>query len=170
MDGVPSANNLIMKTLAFSLSKAGSVASLVCAIHCALTPFALLAVPMLAANVGGGMEVLFDVMLAEITEWIVFALIALMAGFGLLMTFPLHRDVRPVLLTIGGLSLIVIAHVGITGEGGLEITIEVMGASLIAGASLLNRRLCHCVTCPASATYQTERAVVRDLSTVSPHG
>ena len=139
--------NDFMKTIGTSLSKAGSIASLACAIHCALTPLALLALPVIAAQSGGGLDVVLGSLLAQTTEWVFLGIIGLLAGFGLLATYPLHRDTRPAFLTAFGLSLMVAAHVWVVPESVGEIVLDVAGASFIAGAGFWNRRLCHCLGC-----------------------
>ena len=45
-----------MSTFGPKLSKAGSVASLICAVHCAVTPLALLALPVIAAHSWDGLD------------------------------------------------------------------------------------------------------------------
>ena len=77
-----------MKTLGITLSKAGSITSLICAIHCALTPLALLALPVMAAHSSGGLDVILGAFLAKTTEWVFLGVIGLLAGFGLLATLP----------------------------------------------------------------------------------
>ena len=136
-----------MKTLGIKLSKAGSITSLVCAVHCALTPFALLALPVIAANSSGGLEVILGGFLAQTTEWMFVGVIGLLAGFGLLATYPVHRDVRPAYLSGVGLLILIISHLWLIPESAGEIMLDVSGASLIAAAGFWNRRLCHCLGC-----------------------
>ena len=136
-----------MKTIGTSLSKAGSIASLVCAVHCALTPLALLALPVIAAHSSGSLDEILGTFLAETTEWIFVGIIGLLAGFGLVATYPLHRDMRPAFLTAFGLSLMVAAHVWVVPQSVGEIALDVAGASFIAWAGFWNRRLCHCLGC-----------------------
>ena len=129
------------------LSKAGSIASMVCAIHCALTPIALLALPILAANIDGGLETTIGAFAAQTTDYLLFGLIAILAGFGLLATYPLHRDRRPVIRTALGLGIMLSAHLFLEEGSAGEIGLVVIGASLITWASFLNRQLCHCLGC-----------------------
>ena len=136
-----------MKTFGLTLSKAGSLASLICAVHCALTPFALLALPVIAAHSWGGLDVILGGFLAETTEWVFVGIISILAGFGLLATYPLHRDIRPAYLTAFGLMFLVIAHIWMVPSSWGEIALDVIGASLIAFAGFWNRRLCHCLGC-----------------------
>jgi len=137
----------MIKTLGPKLSKAGSIASLVCAVHCALTPLALLALPVIAAHSWDGLDGILGVFWADTTEWMFLGVIALLAGFGLLATYPRHRDSRPALLTAGGLVVLTFSHLLIETGGGLEIFLDVTGASMIASAGFWNRRLCHRLGC-----------------------
>jgi len=136
-----------MKTLGATLSKAGSIASLACAVHCALTPLALLALPVIAAHSWGGLDLILGGFLAETTEWFFVGIIAILAGFGLLATYPLHRDIRPAYVTAIGLLFLVVAHEWMVPSNIGEIVFDVIGASLIAIAGFWNRRLCHCLGC-----------------------
>ena len=129
------------------LSKAGSIASLICAVHCAVTPLALLALPVIAAHSGDGLDGILGVFLAQTTEWVFVGVIALLAGFGLLATYPRHRDIRPAVLTVLGLIVLIVSHLWVEPESGTEIFLDVFGASLIAWAGFWNRRLCHHLGC-----------------------
>ena len=132
-----------MSTFGPKLSKAGSIASLVCAVHCALTPLALLALPVIAAHSWDGLDGIFGVFLTETTEWVFIAIVTFLAGFGLLATYPRHRDIRPTVLTVLGLLVLAVSHLWIEPRSGKEILLDVLGASLIAWAGFWNRRLCH---------------------------
>ncbi len=120
---------------------------MVCAIHCALTPIALLALPILAANIDGGLEATIGAFAAQTTDYLLFGLIAILAGFGLLATYPLHRDRRPVIRTALGLGIMLSAHLFLEEGSAGEIGLVVVGASVITWASFLNRQLCHCQGC-----------------------
>ncbi len=132
-----------MSTFGPKLSKAGSIASLVCAVHCAVTPLALLALPVIAAHSWDGLDGILGAFVAETTEWVFLAVVALLAGFGLLATYPRHRDIRPTVLTILGLFVLTISHLWVEAGSNKEIFLDVLGASLIAWAGFWNRRLCH---------------------------
>ena len=136
-----------MSTFGPKLSKAGSIASLICAVHCAVTPLALLALPVIAAHSWDGLDGMLGAFWAETTEWVFIAVIALLAGFGLLATYPRHRDIRPTVLTILGLLVLAVSHLWIESGSGKEIFLDVLGASLIAWAGFWNRRLCHHLGC-----------------------
>ena len=136
-----------MSSLGPRLSRAGSIASLICAVHCAVTPLALLALPVIAAHSWDGLDQILGAFWAETTEWIFIAVIGLLAGFGLLATYPRHRDIRPTILTVLGLVVLTISHLWIEAGSGTEIFLDVLGASLIAWAGFWNRRLCHHLGC-----------------------
>ena len=136
-----------MSKLGIKLSKAGSITSLVCAVHCALTPLAILALPVIAAHSWDGLDGILGAFMAKTTEWVFVGVIGVLAGFGLLATYPLHRDVRPTILTILGLSILTVSHLWIESGGTTEITMDVAGASVIAVAGFWNRRLCHKLGC-----------------------
>ena len=137
----------MIKTLGPKLSKAGSIASLVCAVHCALTPLALLALPVIAAHSWDGFHEMLGAFWADTTEWIFLSVIALLAGFGLLATYPRHRDIRPSFITAGGLLVLTVSHLWIEPGGSQEVFLDVTGASMIAGAGFWNRHLCHKLGC-----------------------
>lgn len=136
-----------MSTFGPKLSKAGSIASLICAVHCAVTPLALLAIPVIAAHSWDGLDGVLGVFWAETTEWVFLGVITLLAGFGLLATYPRHRDIRPTILTVLGLCVLVVSHLWVESGSINEIVLDVIGASLIAWAGFWNRRLCHCLGC-----------------------
>ncbi|MGD9852136.1 MAG: MerC domain-containing protein [Nitrospirales bacterium] len=136
-----------MSKLGIKLSKAGSVTSLVCAVHCALTPLAILALPVIAAHSWDGLDGILGAFMAQTTEWVFVGVIGVLAGFGLLATYPLHRDVRPTILTIFGLGILTVSHLWVEAGGLTEIILDVSGASVIAVAGFWNRRLCHQLGC-----------------------
>lgn len=133
----------MISTLGPKLSKAGSIASLVCAVHCALTPLVLLGLPVIAAHSWDGLDGLVGVFWGDTTEWMFLGVIALLAGFGLLATYSRHRDSRPALMTAVGIALLAASHLWIQAEGSQEVFFDVAGASMIAFAGFWNRRLCH---------------------------
>ena len=130
-----------------SFSKAGSIISLVCAVHCALTPVVLLVLPLLAAQYGGAIDVAFGAVFSNSFEWVLLGVIVVIAGFGVLATYPVHGDGRPAALTVIG--FLTLLSVRLWGEYGstLEITGDVLGASIIAWGGFLNRSLCRCQDC-----------------------
>ncbi len=136
-----------MSTLGARLSKAGSMISLVCAVHCALTPLALLALPLLAAQYGGAFEGVFGVVFSHSFEWVFLGVIVVIAGFGVLATYPVHGDRRPAMLTIAGFLVLLSTRLFAVPGTSLEIFGDLLGASIIAWGGFLNRSLCHCHGC-----------------------
>ncbi len=138
-----------MTQLGVRLSRAGSILSLVCVVHCALTPLALLVVPLLAAQYGGAFEDVVSSVFSDSTEWVLLGVILVIAGGGVLVTYPVHRDRRPATLTMAGFLLLLSMRL-VAGEGSsLELTGNLIGASLIAWGSFMNRSLCRCHPCQA---------------------
>lgn len=136
-----------MSTLGVKLSKAGSMISLVCAVHCALTPLALLALPLLVAQHGGALEGLFGTVFSHSFEWVFLGVIVVIAGFGVLATYPVHGDRRPALLTVTGFLVLLAVRLFVEPGTSLEISGDLIGASIIAWGGFLNRSLCHCHGC-----------------------
>ena len=136
-----------MSKLGAKLSKAGSMISLVCAVHCALTPLALLALPLLAAQHGGALDGLFGVVFSHSFEWVFLGVIVVVAGFGVLATYPVHGDRRPAMLTISGFLILLTTRLVTETGTALEISGDLVGASIIAWGGFLNRSLCHCHGC-----------------------
>jgi len=135
-----------MKTLGSRLSVTGSFISLVCAVHCALTPLALLALPLLAAQYGGVLEGVLNLVFSPSADWAFLGVVVVIAGFGVLATYPVHRDRRPALLTIAGFLMLLSVRLFVENSS-LELAGSLLGASIIAWGGLMNRLLCRCPTC-----------------------
>ena len=136
-----------MNSLGNRLSQVGSYASLACAIHCALTPIVILALPFLTTHVSSEWNAILSSILGETTEWLFLGVICLFGGFGLLTTYSIHQDKRPGYLSALGLLLLLLARLRMDHLSTEEITLDILGASLIAWAGFWNRRLCQCFGC-----------------------
>lgn len=136
-----------MSALGARLSTVGSVISLACAVHCALTPVALLALPLLAAQYGGAFEAVVGSVFSPSTEWVFLGVIVVVAGGGVLVTYPVHRDYRPATFTIAGFLILLSARLVAGEDSSLELTGGLLGASLIAWGGFMNRSLCRCHAC-----------------------
>ncbi len=136
-----------MKALGARLSRAGSLISLVCAVHCALTPVAVLALPLLAAQYGGALAGPFDAVFSHSAEWVFLGVIVVIAGFGVLVTYPVHGDRRPAVLTVVGFVMLLTVRVFVEQGSTAEITGDLIGASSIAWGGWVNRALCRCHGC-----------------------
>ena len=138
-----------MSSLGVRLATVGPIISLVCAVHCALTPLALLALPLLAAQYGGAFEAVVGSVFSPSAEWVFWGVVVVVAGGGVLVTYPLHRDRRPAAFTIAGFLTLLSVRL-IVGEGSsLEVVGDLIGASLIAWGGFVNRSLCQCHPCHA---------------------
>ncbi len=138
-----------MNTVGVKLSRAGSIISLVCAVHCALTPLAMLALPFLAAQYGGTLAGSFGAVFSHSTEWVFLGVIVVIAGFGVLATYPVHGDRRPAVLTVVGFVLLLLVRVCLEPGSTGEIAGDFIGASSIAWGGWMNRALCRCHGCHA---------------------
>ena len=146
---IASANGAGMSLLGARLSTVGSIISLACAVHCALTPLALLALPLLAAQYGGAFEAVVGSVFSSSAEWVFWGVIVFIAGGGVLVTYPLHRDHRPATFTMAGFLTLLSVRL-VVGEGSsLELAGDLIGASLIAWGGFVNRSLCRCHPCHA---------------------
>jgi len=128
------------------LSRVGSVISLICAVHCALTPVALLALPFLAAHYGISSGA-YGAVFSPATEWVFLGVIIVVAGFGVLVTYPVHRDRQPVALTVAGFIVLLAVHIWLDHGSAVKIAGDLIGASSIAWAGWINRSLCLCHGC-----------------------
>ncbi len=114
-----------------SADRIGAIASLLCAIHCALLPFVLAALPLV------GLEFLADHRFERgfVAFACVLAVIALVRGF------RRHQQPLPLLLAIPGLLLLIS---GVTwAEGGLTLVHSALvtsGGLLLAAAHFVNLR------------------------------
>lgn len=145
-----------MNTLGNRLSQVGSCASLACAIHCALTPIVILALPVLTTHVSSKWYAVLSSILGETTEWLLLGVICLFGGFGLLTTYSIHQDKRPGYLSALGLLLLLLARLTTNHFSTEEITLDVLGASLIAWAGFWNRRLCQCSNCKGNIKFKLQ--------------
>ncbi len=136
-----------MNTVGVRLSRAGSMISLVCAVHCALTPVAMLALPLLAAQYGWALAGSFGAVFSHSVEWVFLGVIVVIAGFGVLVTYPVHGDRRPAMLTVAGFVILLSVRVFLEQGSTGEIAGDLIGASSIAWGGWMNRALCRCHGC-----------------------
>ena len=136
-----------MNSIGNRLSEIGSYASLACAIHCILTPIVIVALPVFTTHLSAEWSAVLNTILGEATEWFFLWMICLFGGFGLLTTYSIHQDKRPGYLSALGLLLLLLARLTTDHLSTGEITLDVLGAGLIAWAGFWNRRLCQCTSC-----------------------
>ena len=108
----------------------GSIASIVCAVHCALMPIVLFLAPTLSETL------LHDPAL----EWGVLGFIVLVGGFGLLRGFRVHGRWAPTIWASLGFLLFAVALLAFHGStlGGM---LALSGGLLLAFAQLHNVRI-----------------------------
>jgi len=135
------------------LSRAGSIISLICAVHCALTPVALLALPFLAAHYGISSGA-YGAVFSPATEWVFLGVIIVVAGFGVLVTYPVHRDRRPAVLTVAGFLVLLFVRLYLETGSTVEIAGDLIGAASIACGGWINRVLCRCHGCHETSSGQ----------------
>lgn len=117
--------------------RAGMSASLACAVHCALLPVALAALPALG--------------LAWLdSPWVDWSMVILALGIALRAHrggYRLHHRCLPSGVALGGVAIIVAAMCLLTGSASHHY-VQASGAVMIAGSHLLNHRFCKtCATC-----------------------
>jgi hypothetical protein len=129
------------RTAAFD--RAGMSASIACAVHCALLPVALAALPALG--------------LAWLdSPWVDWSVVVLALGIALRAHrggYRLHRRCLPAGVAVAGIAIIVAAMCLLKGSASHHY-VQASGAVMIAGSHLLNHRFCKsCATCSS----ETER-------------
>lgn len=125
------------------LDKAGAATSLLCAIHCALMPLAVTLLPLV------GLQFLAE----GWVEWTLIGLSAVLGVSSLCLGFKEHKSRRALAVLAAGLTLIVLGRVIEEHNlGPWGIPTLVLGGVTIAGAHLLNRKLClDCRACHPTA-------------------
>jgi hypothetical protein len=119
------------------LDRAGMSASLVCAVHCAVVPMALMALPAL------GLAWLDSSWI----DWTMVGLSALIALRAHRAGIALHSRCLPVGVAIAGIVFILLAVCALKDSPSAHY-VQASGATLVAGSHWLNRRLCRsCTTC-----------------------
>jgi len=128
-----------LNTAAFD--RAGMSASLACAVHCALLPVALAALPALG--------------LAWLdSPWVDWSMVVLALGIALRAHrggYRLHHRCLPAGVALAGIMIIVAAMCLLKGSASHHY-VQASGAVMIAGSHLLNHRSCKsCATCRSEA-------------------
>lgn len=118
------------------LDRFGATGSLICALHCALLPLALAAIPSLGLSVwlGDGFE----------RSFVLFA--TLMGVFSLIWGYRRHRKIRALGVLLLGLAALwagLLYHPWHHGSVAMHATVMTFGGTLIGLAHLLNLRLNH---------------------------
>jgi hypothetical protein len=119
--------------------------SVLCAIHCSMTPLILLFLPSLGS--------FFK---SEYMHLILFVLILPTAIFSFLRCYKLHKDKK--VLALGASALLFLLG-GLTAEKlfhshSLEHTLSIIGSCIIIVAHGLNIRHCHCINKKSSCSHK----------------
>ena len=132
----------------FDLDQAGTIASLTCAVHCAIMPLAITLLPLL------GLTFLAD----ERLEWGLLGLSGLIGVSSLCLGFREHRRRIALAVLAVGLSLLTLGRISEEHQWGHgAVLVVVLGGMTIAASHLMNRHLCRtCRRC--SAAHEAEKA------------
>lgn len=134
---------------ALDLDKAGTIASLTCAVHCAAMPLVITLLPLL------GLTFLAD----ERLEWGLLGLSATLGVSSLCFGFHEHGSRRALTILGGGLFLLVLGRIAEEHHFGVwAVLAVVLGGGTVAASHLLNRHLCHtCGQCLQDKTNAAEK-------------
>lgn len=126
------------------LDRAGMSASLACAVHCAVLPLLLAALPAI------GLAWLDS----EWVDWTMVVLAAVIAFRAHCGGFTVHRRCLPAGVAAAGLLVIVTTICLLKGSASHHY-IQASGAMVVASSHFLNRHLCrNCVACNTDHTYE----------------
>ncbi len=140
-----------MKSLHVKLANTGVMASTLCAIECALTPFILMALPLLTggAQWQAAMEPSES---AHFLEWVMIGFVGLFAFSGVAFTFPSHKQWKPVIILAIGFGILLFSRLGPLEHSIIETAITFVGTGIMIWAGMLNRRMIPSCTCHSHHT------------------
>jgi hypothetical protein len=129
---------------AVGLDRAGMSASLACAIHCAIVPLLLAALPAIG--------------LAWLdSAWVDWSMVSIALAIALrahFVGYQLHRRCRPAAAALAGVVILVTTLCFLKGSANHHY-IQASGAVIIAGSHFLNHRFCQsCGTCQSEPEEQ----------------
>jgi len=127
------------KTTSAILDRVGATASTACAIHCMITPFVLGVLPVLGIGFLAAPWFESTAVLGAIS----LAIVSLLHGY------LHHRQFQALWLLMIGAALLLSARF-VVGDANklIETPLVVLGGLALAGAHLINRKLCnHCEHC-----------------------
>lgn len=128
--------------LAVAADRVGVFGSLLCAVHCALMPLLLAALPAFGLGLTG---------LADIDQMVV-VFATVLGVTSLTLGFRRHRTFRAWVLLVPGLLLVWAgSFTSLHDHSAAHVLLMVAGGLLIAGAHLLNLRLSHQALLPLPA-------------------
>jgi len=140
-----------MKSFRLKLANTGVVASTLCAIECAITPFILMALPFVTggAQWHAGLEPSEP---AHFLEWVMIGLVGLFAFSGVAFTFSSHKQWKPVVTLAIGFCILLFSRLGPLEHSIIETVITFLGTGLMIWAGILNRRLIRPCGCHSNQT------------------
>lgn len=126
------------------MDQAGAGASLLCALHCALMPFAVTVLPLL------GLSFLAQ----EPVEWALMAMSATLGIGSLCLGYREHRSRRALMVLSAGLALLALGRVAeVRDWEPYGAPLMVCGGLSIAAAHFINLRLCRaCRVCRSDSS------------------
>ncbi len=129
-----------MSRLLVLLGNSGSVMSLLCAIHCALTPIILTLFPTIAGSWFESEAIEIGVMIASF----------LLGGGILLNSYRTHKSLLPFFMLFSGFALFFVQHTLLHSHGLPGVIINLVAASILILAQVKNKRL---MQSPCACTY-----------------
>ncbi|MDR4485357.1 MAG: MerC domain-containing protein [Nitrospirales bacterium] len=140
-----------MKSLRVKLANTGVVASTLCAIECAITPFILMALPFVTGDAQwqAGLEPSEP---THFLEWVMMGLVSLFAFSGIVCTFSSHKQWRPVIILAIGFCILLLRRLGPFERSVIETVITFVGTGIMIWAGMLNRRLIQPCACHSHHT------------------
>lgn len=122
-----------------NLDRTGATASFLCAIHCAVMPLFVTALPLLGLSF----------LASEPVEWTLLLCSALLGTLALVVGYRQHRSAS--IFGVLGVALVLLVGGRLAEEGGVEgwgQAFMVAGGLTMMGAHLINRKLCRaCSAC-----------------------
>ena len=121
------------------LDRTGATASFLCAIHCAIMPLLVTALPLLGLSF----------LASEPVEWALFACSAILGTLALFVGYRQHRIGW--MFGVLGVALIFLIGGRVAEESGIEVwgqVLMVLGGLTMMSTHLINRKLCRaCAAC-----------------------
>ena len=132
-----------------NLDQVGMTASLICAVHCAIMPIVLTALPLIGLGF----------LAHAATEWTLIGLSLALGISSLCLGFRQHRRRRALIVLAVGFAMLAAGRIAEAHESGnLGVGLVVLGGLLVAGAHGINRRLCHaCRVCHPLSNHDSHR-------------
>jgi hypothetical protein len=116
------------------LSTYASWTASACAVHCVVTPLAIVVLPLVGVRLFATASL----------EWSMIALAALLGGAGIGWSYArVHRNARPVALFVAGVCVMVAARLVFDERHPAHILAAIAGALVITLAARINHALAH---------------------------